>query len=151
MNVAIDTSVLVGLLVPNDMWHSRAVGLLAAIEDAGHIAVFFDCVAAEMVSVAVRRLHEKKLDDEVEPLLSRLDEQVPLDRLTWILPDVPTLYRRVIDLIRDTSGELNFNDALIALSCRERQIPVIASFDGDFDRVDWLKRVSTPADVAAVG
>jgi len=42
---------------------------------------------------------------------------------------------------------LNFNDALIALACRERDIKAIASFDGDFDQVDWLRRLSTPEDI----
>jgi predicted nucleic acid-binding protein len=40
-------------------------------------------------------------------------------------------------------------DALIALACREREIPAIASFDADFDQVAWLKRVAAPEDVCA--
>jgi predicted nucleic acid-binding protein len=67
--------------------------------------------------------------------------------LTWILPDVPELYRRVLDLIRSSSGELNFNDALIALACRERGIPAIASFDADFDQIPWLQRIARPEDI----
>ena len=31
--------------------------------------------------------------------------------------------------------ELNFNDALIVLSCQHRGISLIASFDRDFDHV----------------
>jgi predicted nucleic acid-binding protein len=42
---------------------------------------------------------------------------------------------------------LNFNDALIALACRERSISAIASFDADFDAIAWLKRLHLPADV----
>jgi predicted nucleic acid-binding protein len=52
-------------------------------------------------------------------------------------------------LIRSSTGELNFNDGLIALACRERQIRLLASFDRDFDRIPWLIRVATPADVVA--
>jgi len=36
MEVIIDSSVLVGLLVPNDVWHSRAVALWEGIKAAGH-------------------------------------------------------------------------------------------------------------------
>ncbi len=147
MEIAIDSSVLVALLVPNDVWHSQAVNLWEAVKAAGCIGIFFDCVAAEAVSAAVRRLHEKGLTAEVQALLHRLNVQVPLDAVTWILPDVPHLYPQVLDLIRTSSGELNFNDALIALACRERGIPAIASFDADFDRIIWLKRVAEPADV----
>ena len=63
------------------------------------------------------------------------------------MKDVPRLYPHVLDLIRASSGELNFNDALIAIACRERDIPGIASFDADFDHVTWLQRVAEPADV----
>ncbi len=75
---------------------------------------------------------------------------MPRDMLTWILPDVPRLYSETLDLIHTSSGELNFNDALIALACRERNIPALVSFDPDFDRVAWLKRVAIPADVTTV-
>jgi predicted nucleic acid-binding protein len=35
-------------------------------------------------------------------------------------------------------------DALIALACRDRNIPYLASFDADFDQIAWLKRVAYP-------
>jgi hypothetical protein len=44
-------------------------------------------------------------------------------------------------------GELHFQDGLIALACRERQIRLLASFDRDFDRLSWLTRIATPAEV----
>jgi predicted nucleic acid-binding protein len=47
----------------------------------------------------------------------------------------------------DTSGALSFHDALIALSCRHREIPLIASFDRDIDQVEWLHRVARPDDL----
>ncbi len=148
MNIVIDSSVLVGLLVPNDLWHTQAVALWNAIKTAGHTGLFLDCVAAEAISVAARRLHEKKRSSEIKPLLDRLDAQVPDDTITWILPDVPRLYPEVLALIRSSSGALNFNDALIALACRERGIPAIASFDADFDQITWLRRLARPEDLA---
>jgi predicted nucleic acid-binding protein len=148
MEIAVDSSVLVGLLVPNDLWHERAIALWKTIKAVGHTGLFFDCVVAETVSVAVRRMHEKGRAVEVASLLDRLDAQILLDTITWILPDVPRLYSQVLDLIRASSGELNFNDALIALACQERDIPAIASFDADFDRVNWLKRIAEPTDLS---
>ena len=47
----------------------------------------------------------------------------------------------------DTSVLIGLLDALIALSCRHRGISVIASFDGDFDNVVWLKRVERSSDL----
>jgi predicted nucleic acid-binding protein len=62
--------------------------------------------------------------------------------------DVPRLFNEIVDLVRSSSGELNFNDALIALSCYEREITAVASFDADFDRVPWLMRLARPEDVS---
>lgn len=150
MEIAIDSSVLVGLLVPNDIWHARAAELWTGIEHAGHTGVVFDCVVAETISVAVRRLREKGRVAEILTLLNRLSAEIPHGVLTWILPDVPRLYPQVLELIGSSSGELNFNDALIALCCRERGIPAIASFDSDFDLLSWLRRVSTSSDIRVV-
>jgi len=147
MEIVIDSSVLVGLLDTNDLWHRQAVALWDAIKAAGHVGLFFDCVAVEAVSAAARRLHEKGRSAEVDALLDRLNAQVPHETITWILPDVPRLYSAALDLIRSSLGALNFNDALIALACREREIPAIASFDADFDQVAWLRRLACPEDV----
>jgi predicted nucleic acid-binding protein len=147
MEIAIDSSVMVGLLVPNDHRHVQAVSLWEAIESGGHTGIYFDCVAAETVSVALRRLHERRLVNEIGPFLNQFDSQIPPEVITWVLPDVSRLYSEIIGLIRDTSGTLNFNDGLIALACRERGIPAIASFDEDFDRVSWLQRLASPEDL----
>lgn len=147
MQVVIDTSVLVGLLVPNDLWHQRAATLWEAIKSAGHTSLYLDCVAAETISAAARRLHEKKMTADVADLIDRLQARVPADDITWVLPDAPRLYADVLELIRTSSGALNFNDALIALACHEREIPAIASFDADFDQVTWLRRISRAEDL----
>jgi len=108
MEVVIDSSVLVGLLVPNDHWHSQAVALWEAVKAAGHVGLFLDCVAAEAVSVATRRLYEKGRLADVEPLLDRLNAQVPRETITWIFPDVPHLYAEVLDLIISALQECHF-------------------------------------------
>ena len=53
----------------------------------------------------------------------------------------------MVELIRGSDGKLNFNDALMALACRERDIPALASFDRDFDTISWLTRLASPEDV----
>jgi predicted nucleic acid-binding protein len=139
--------VLVALLNPRDVWHARALALLDALRGASAALIYYDCVVAEAISAVARRLHEKGRAAEVPALLDRLRVQVPYEALTWILPNVPDLYPYVLDLVRVSSGELNFDDGLIALACRERNIPAIASFDSDFDRLTWLKRLAEPSDV----
>ena len=147
MRVAIDSSVLVGLINPADHWRGQAVALRQSLLDADSELFYFDCVAAEAVSAAVRRLHEKQRQAEVEMLFERLATYVATDAITWIFPDAPRLYASIINLMKSSGGELNFNDALIALACRERNIPAIASFDADFDNVSWLRRLATASDL----
>jgi predicted nucleic acid-binding protein len=147
MRVVIDASVLVGLINPRDLWREQAISLRQALLDAGSELFYFDCVVAEAVSAAVRRLHEKGRVSEVETLMDRLDTQAAPADITWILPDVPNMYPDILALIRSSSGELNFNDALIALACRQRDIPAIASFDADFDHVPWLRRLAQSQDI----
>lgn len=147
MDVAIDASVLVALLNPNDIWHNQAIDLRGAVQSIGATPVFFDCVVGEAVSTATRRLRDKKRVDEISVLLNRLEAQVTPEMITWTLPHVPRLYSQILQLIRSSLAEINFNDALIAFACRERGITLIASFDSDFDQIPWLKRVAAPADL----
>lgn len=147
LRVALDSSVLVGLLNPRDTWHQRAIALRDAMQGADVELLYFDCVVGETISVVARRLEEQGRTAEFVQLLGRLRAQIAPTIITWILPDVPRLYDAILDLIHASAGTLNFNDALIALACRERAIPAIASFDPDFDTVAWLRRLSQPQDL----
>jgi predicted nucleic acid-binding protein len=66
MKIAIDTSVLVGLINPSDHRHSQAMALCNALIAANAEFVYFDCIAAETVSVVVRRLEEKNRRAELQ-------------------------------------------------------------------------------------
>jgi predicted nucleic acid-binding protein len=104
-------------------------------------------VLAEMISTLARRLHEKRRAADLDELLVQIMTRCPPERITWILPDVPALYVETMENVRAFGGELNFNDVLIALSCRNRGIAHIASFDRDFDRLPRLQRVAHPSDL----
>jgi predicted nucleic acid-binding protein len=147
MDVALDTSVLIGLLDPQDLWHSQAVALHSALQSAGFKGIYFDCVVAETISTAMRRLREKKRAAEIAPLLDQIIADFPAGSLTWVSLDIPDLYMEILSLVRSSGAKLNFNDALIALSCRERGIRFIASFDQDFDHQSWLQRLERAGDL----
>jgi predicted nucleic acid-binding protein len=149
MRVAIDTVVLAALVDTRDKWHATAVTLRDALK-AEHAEVsYFDPVLAETISLLARRLAEQKRLDQFSGGLDKLDLLVPLELITWVSPETPRLYPQILALVRADGGELNFNDALIALACQELGVQFIASFDRDFDRVDWLVRLETPDDVRA--
>jgi predicted nucleic acid-binding protein len=149
MLVAIDTSVLIGVLDARDVWHGAALRLHDALLAMRLPLVYFDCVLAEASSTVARRLREQRRESELPGLLEQLRAEFPPERLTWLFPDVPRLYGQIMEQMHQSAGELNFNDGLIALACRERQIRLLASFDGDFDTLTWVTRVATPDDVAA--
>ena len=140
--ITLDTSVLVGLLNPRDLWHPKAVALENQLVSDGDELIYFDCVLAETISTITRRLHEKNRVTEIASMVDALDARLPKENITWIFPDVQRLYPRIMELVRMTQGVLNFNDALIALACQERSIEYVASFDADFDRIAWLQRIS---------
>lgn len=136
--VVLDTSVLVGLVDSRDVWHRPGIALREALKTVHAEVVYFDCVVNETVSVLVWRARERKLPGEFADLLAQLMSLVPQESITWISAETQSLYPEIMALIRNTSGELNFHDALIALGCRETGIQWIASFDRDFDRVHWI-------------
>jgi predicted nucleic acid-binding protein len=144
MRVAVDTSVLVALFVPDDIWRPQAAALVNDLRLNNASIIYFDCVIAEALSTAVRRLHERRQAERIPSVLQRFRHELPIAGITWVLPDSERLYEPILALVEQTNGLLNFYDALIALACREREIPMIASFDPDFDQISWLRRLAAP-------
>jgi predicted nucleic acid-binding protein len=146
--VVIDSSVFVGLLNPLDHRHRQAVSLLQALQDNRCDLYYLDCVVAESLSTVMRRLSEQQRAHEIQPTFQRLSTLIPVERINWVYPEVPRLHQEILHLMQTSGGALNFNDTLIALACREQQVPAIASFDTDFDSIPWLHRLSNPTELS---
>ena len=143
-SIVLDTSVLVALVDARDKWHGAATALKDALK-ANHVgSIYLDPVINETVSVLARRLQEQRRAEQFEGLLNTVDGLAPPERITWVSGMTQRLYPEIMALVREHAGVLNFHDALIALSCRELDIQEIASFDGGFDRLNWLKRRASP-------
>ena len=67
---------------------------------------------------------------------------MPESGITWIAASAQRLFPLIIEECRQHQGRLNFHDALMALACQELGVSAIVSFDGDFDHVAWLRRIS---------
>src|SRR5262245_34095024 len=145
--VAIDTSVLIGLIDARDVWHRAALQLQAALRAARLTPVHFECTIAEALSTLARRLREQRRVQELPELFARIEATLPREQLTWLFPDVPRLYQQILALMHTSEGELKFNDGLVALACRERHLRLLASLDRDFDRLAWLSRGAPTAEV----
>ena len=137
---AIDSNVLVALVDRQDKWHAQAKALLETIIEKEIDVVYFDCVLNETISVMARRSEEQKRSAQFSVLLDELRKRVPEELITWISGDIQRWYGQVIGLVQQSEGRINFHDALIALACKELDINVVVSFDGDFDEISWLAR-----------
>jgi predicted nucleic acid-binding protein len=60
MLVAIDTSVLIGVLDARDVWHPAALRLHNALLAVRLPLVYFDCVLAEASGTVARRMREQR-------------------------------------------------------------------------------------------
>ena len=73
--VALDTSILVGLIDSRDIWHPAALALRDALKDAQAQLVHFDCVISEAINVLARRAKERKRSSEFTQLLTQVASQ----------------------------------------------------------------------------
>ncbi len=145
--IVLDTNVLVALIDTNDKFHLMAQSLLLVIQAAQLEEVYFDCVMVETIGVLCRRAEEQRRSHQIPMLLQTISQKVPSEIIVWLANELQIHFDDVIDLVGQTKGMLNFNDALIAIICREWKIDKIASFDQDFDQIVWLKRLSNPTDI----
>ncbi len=145
--VVLDTSVLVALVDTRDKWHSAATAIKDALKASDVGLVYLDPVINETISVLVRRLQEQRRTEQFEPLLDIVEGLAPPEQITWVSVMAQRLYPQIVALVREHGATLNFHDALIALACRELGIQEIASFDGGFDSVAWLRRLGSLDDV----
>jgi Predicted nucleic acid-binding protein, contains PIN domain len=144
---AMDSNVLIALMDRQDKWHSQAKLLWNALKDQNFSLIYLDCVLNETISVLARRAHEQNRSAEFVSLLDELLHQIPERLITWVSGDIPRLFRDIVEIVRQSGGALNFHDALIALSCLELGVRIIVSLDEDFDRISWLRRIASVADI----
>lgn len=147
LRVLIDTSYLVGLIEPMDVWHAQSRAIYGALQQKGTQAVYTDCVINEAINVLVRRSEERGRLERFPGLMDLLHHQVPSSAITWIYGQVRRWYEPIFARVRESQGRLNFHDALLILAAREMNIPAIVSFDGDFDGVPELVRLHQPEDI----
>jgi len=117
IQITVDTSVVVGLLDHQDIWHTKSLALKNVLIEEDAQIIIFDCVLAEAVSVLTRRFHEKRRQKEFSALAPSILNSYPPESIFGVLTTLPQKYLAVLDLVQNSEGELNFNDALIALTC----------------------------------
>ena len=115
--------------------------------EAGWDVIYLDCVLNEVISVLGRRLEERGELRSFVSLLDKLQKIVPEKTIEWLYPYVPEHYSKILHLIKENEGKLNFHDALIYFFMQEQRVDIIASFDGDFDELTGIRRISSKNEV----
>lgn len=142
-DVVVDANVLVGFLDEHDSLFSQATALLARLDAEGHVPLVLDVLLGEAVSVLCRRAIERKTNP---PDLARALEQARtwLDRgeVAFVGQDQERLMRAIFDVVEETNGKVNVNDALLVVLQREGSIGDVASFDKKLDAAAGFRRIS---------
>jgi len=147
--LVVDASFLVAIVDSSDSLHGRARSLDASLEASPYEVLYFDILVAEAISALARRSRERKRTHEFGPALDALLGRSE-DNLLWIAQFLPNTFYEVIDLVRQSEGRLNFNDAFIALVMREQGLRYLLSFDADFDTLPWLTRIGSVESLEAL-
>jgi predicted nucleic acid-binding protein len=141
--VVLDANVLVALLYQADVHHNRARELTDRLEREGHIVVMIDFLVYEAVSVLCRRARERKTSPpDLAAVLTAVRGWFRYGQVQTVAQEAALLVDEVLDVIDQTGGVLNFNDALLAVLKREGAIDQLASFDPGFDLLPDFGRIS---------
>jgi predicted nucleic acid-binding protein len=139
-DVVLDTNFLVALLDDRDSLSKRADELRGKLRTVGHTPVLLDVVVAEAVSVLARRSAERRVDPpELSAVIDRIREWVSRGEVAQVSQHIGRLLPSALDVIAESDGKLNFNDALLVLLQREAVIGAMATFDEDFGDVEGFE------------
>lgn len=147
IEVILDSSYMVALIDTQDRWHQQAVRVREALKTWNAETAYFDCVMNETISVIGKRLEQRRQSGAFSQMLTQLQQQVPMEQITWLYPDAKRWYPDLLALMEVHEGRLNFHDALIVTAAKEMGIRYIVSFDADYDEVQELQRIKAPSDL----
>ncbi|MBI4701724.1 MAG: type II toxin-antitoxin system VapC family toxin [Deltaproteobacteria bacterium] len=141
--VVLDANLIVALLYEGDVHHRRAKELADRLEADGHILVLLDVLVYEAVPVLCRRAREKKTSPpNLVRVLAAVRGWFDEGLVRFVADEASRLVADVLDVIQDTAGALNFNDALLVVLESEGIIDKLASFDPGFDAVAGFPRIA---------
>jgi predicted nucleic acid-binding protein len=141
--VVLDANVLVALLYQADVHHDRAQDLVDRLERDGSTVAMLDFLVYEAVSVLCRRARERKTSPpDLAAVLTAVRGWFRDGQVRAAAHEATRLVDDVLDVIDQTGGTLNFNDALVAVLQREGSIDQLASFDPGFDALPDFRRIS---------
>ena len=140
--VTLDANVIVAHLDEADALSQRAQALARRLREQGADLVLLDVLVSEAVSVLCRRAREKRSGrPDLSAVLTIVRGWAAAGSIRWIAGQAERVVGSVLDVIQETEGRLNFNDALLVVLQREGLVEEVASFDRGFDLVHDFRRI----------
>jgi predicted nucleic acid-binding protein len=128
--VVLDANVIVGLLDEYDSLSGRATRVLEEVHSAGDSQLLLDFVVAEAISVICRRASERKKNiPDLPAVLDQVNRWYQRDQIEFVQGMLEGIYPDVLDIVKQSDGSLNFNDATLVALQRRGFIGEVATFD----------------------
>jgi len=141
--VVLDANVIVALLYEEDALHQRANELIDRLERDGHVVALMDFLVGEAISVLCRRARERKTSPpDLRKAIAAVRTWFREGHVRGMAQEAVRSVDDVLDVVEQTDGALNFNDALLVVLERKGLIDDLASFDPGFDAVSDFRRIS---------
>ncbi len=133
--VVLDANVIVALLYAADSQHRRAVALAERLEAEGHNLVLVDFLVFEALSVLCRRAAQRKTaPPDLSAAITAMRSWFDNGEVRFLGSECERLASSILDIVTDSTGLLNANDALLVALQREGAIDTLATFDRQFDK-----------------
>ncbi len=141
--VVLDANVIVALLYAADSQHQRAEELVNRLEGQGDSVVLLDFLVFEALSVLCRRSTERKTSPpDLQAAVAAMRAWFSGAEVRFMARETERLAAEILEVVGESGGALNSNDALLVVLEREGSIERLASFDGGFDAVEGFSRIA---------
>jgi len=141
--VVLDANVIVALLYAADSQHARAVELTDRLEAEGHDVVLVDFLVFEALSVLCRRAAQRKTaPPDLNAALAMMRNWFDNGEVRFLAREQERLAASVLDIVADSAGVLNANDALLVALQREAAIDTLATLDRNFEHIAEFEHIS---------
>jgi predicted nucleic acid-binding protein len=140
--VVLDANVIVAWLDGADALSARASALGQKLRSEGADLILLDVLVSEAVSVLCRRARERRNEPpDLAGVLATVRRWAETGAIRWMASEAEQRIAPILDVIGETGGRINFNDALLVVLQREGVIGEVASFDQGFDTVPAFRRI----------
>ena len=129
-DVVLDANVLVGYFDQSDNLHKQALAVFEQLEATGNTPLMLDFLVAEAVSVVCRRTMQRKTNrPDLDAIIVKVKSLFERGDIEFLNQDVEGRFVKVLDVVQQSAGALNFHDATLLVLQQDGVIDAVATFD----------------------